>query len=149
MLNTLRFQSNIEAPASVIWQILWDPATYPKWTAPFGEGSHAVSDWKEGSSVQFLGPGGGGIQSTIHKLEPNKLMVFRHIGELKDGKPFVDPSHEEWTGAIEKYELSEVDSHTVLDVSVDTTEGFSDYMSKTFPVALQEVKKLAEEKVGK
>lgn len=76
-------------------------------------------------------------------------MEFRHIGELKDGKPFVDPSNEEWTGAIEKYELSEVDSHTVLDVSVDTTEGFSDYMSKTFPVALQEVKKLAEEKVGK
>ena len=148
MLNTLKFQTTIEAPASVVWQILWDPATYPKWTAPFAEGSYVVSDWKEGSSVQFLGPDGGGIQSMIDKLVPNRLMRFKHSGELKDGKPFENESNKEWAGAIEQYELSEANGSTVLDVSVDTTEGFSEYMSKTFPSAIQVVKKLAEETVS-
>ena len=149
MLNTLKFQSSIEAPASVVWQILWDPTTYPKWTAPFGEGSHAVSDWKEGSTVLFLGPGGSeGIQAVIDKLEPNRLMRFRHIGAVRDGKPSTDESDKEWAGAIEQYELSEANRQTVLDVSVQTTERFTDYMAKAFPDGIQIVKKLAEETVS-
>ena len=84
-MNTIHFQTSIEAPASIVWEILWDPATYPKWTTPFSEGSYAVSDWKEGSSVSFLGADGGGIQSVIDKLEPNRLMRFRHTGVLKMG----------------------------------------------------------------
>ncbi|HSB94361.1 MAG TPA: SRPBCC domain-containing protein, partial [Flavitalea sp.] len=130
MLKTLKFKTKIEAPSSVVWTILWDPANYPKWTAPFGEGSHAVSDWKEGSSILFLGPGGGGLQSVIDKLEPNKLMRFRHIGAMKDGKPYEEESHKEWAGSIEQYELSEVDGRTILDVSVDSTETFIGFMSE-------------------
>jgi uncharacterized protein YndB with AHSA1/START domain len=147
-MKTLHFQTSIEAPASIIWDILWDEASYPKWTAPFSEGSYAVSDWKEGSPVSFLGPDGGGIQSIIEKLNPRRLMLFRHIGMLKDGKPYEDESHKEWAGAHEKYQLSEVDGQTLLDVDVDTTEQFSEYLSAKFPLAVEIVKKLAEETVS-
>ena len=147
-MKTLHFKTSIEAPASIIWGILWDEASYPKWTAPFGEGSHAVSDWKEGSPVSFLGSDGGGIQSVIEKLKPNRLMLFKHIGVLKEGKPHEDESHKDWAGAHEKYELSDVDGHTILHVDVDTTEQFSEYFSAKFPLALEVVKKLAEETVS-
>jgi hypothetical protein len=75
-------------------------------------------------------------------------MRFKHTGELRDGKLYENESNKEWAGAIEKYELSEANGSTVLDVSVDTTEGFNDFMTKTFPSALQLVKKLAEETVN-
>jgi hypothetical protein len=37
---------------------MWDDSTYRQWTSAFSEGSHAVSDWKEGSKVLFLSPEG-------------------------------------------------------------------------------------------
>ena len=145
-MKTIHFQKSIDAPADIIWQILWDQETYPKWTAPFSEGSYAVSDWKEGSSVAFLGPDGGGIQSIIDRMEPNHLMRFRHMGVLKNGKPQDDEESREWTGAMEKYQLSEDNGNTMLDVAMDTTEQMSDYFTNKFPEALEVVKQLSEDR---
>jgi uncharacterized protein YndB with AHSA1/START domain len=144
-MTDLDFIIKINAPANKIWQVLWYDTTYRKWTSAFHEGSYAVSDWKEGSKVHFLSPGGKGMFSIITECRENELMAFKHLGVIKNFEE--QPANEEtkaWSEAMEIYSLKENNGYTELNVSMNTIEGFEDYLKKTFPVALNLVKELAE-----
>lgn len=145
-MKKLNFTTQINAPRKRVWQVLWDDASYRAWTAVFHEGSHAVSDWQEGSKILFLGPdGNSGMSSRIDKLVPNEVMDFEHLGEMKDGVEDLDTAKEKgWAGSHERYFLNDKDGGTELKVELDATEEFGDYFEKTFPSALAKVKELAE-----
>ena len=135
----------IKAPKEKVWKVLWDDATYRKWTNSFSEGSYAVSDWKEGSKILFLGPSGEGMFSTIAKKKDNEFMSFKHLGMAKDGKE--QPETEEskkWSGAMENYTLSENSGVTELKVSVDIAEEHEQFFNEAFPKAMESVKSLSE-----
>jgi uncharacterized protein YndB with AHSA1/START domain len=140
-MERLQFSTDIRAPKEKVWEILWNDQTYPQWTSVFGEGSHAVSDWQQGSRVEFLGGEGSGMYSMIDEMRPNELMSFRHLGEIKNGQ---DQPASDWTNAMEIYRLEEADGGTRLVVDLDGTGEFKDYFSKTVPQALAKVKELAE-----
>lgn len=145
-MKTLEFTTSINAPREKVWKTLWEDETYRKWTTVFSEGSHAVSTWKEGARIHFLGPGGGGMFSEIAKLVPNEHMAFRHLGEVKEGKE--QPHTEEtkkWEGAMETYTLKANGNAIELRTSVDVVDGHVDFFNDTFPKALDIVKKISEE----
>ncbi len=139
-MKTLHFSTSINAPKEKVWQVLWEDQTYRQWTAVFHEGSHAVSDWNEGSKILFLGPDGSGMFSKIEKKIPNQQMTFLHLGEIKNG---VEVSTD-WENARESYFLTEKDGSTALKVQLDSVGEFEQYFSETFPKALQAVKNIAE-----
>lgn len=145
-MEKLTFNVHINAPQEQVWQSLWEDASYRSWTAVFHEGSHAVSDWQEGSKILFLGPDGnggtGGMTSRIAKLIPNDTMIFEHLGEVKNG---VEDFSKGWTEAFEKYFLRQsADGGTELNVELDTVGEYVSYFQETFPKALAKVKELAE-----
>ncbi len=139
-MTTLNFSAEINAPAKKVWQILWDDQSYRQWTSVFMEGSHAKSDWQEGSKIQFLTPKGDGMYSVIYRKVENREMVFKHLGEVKDGVEV--PA--DWGEAFESYFLTENGGNTGLRVELNTTEDFQQYFTDTFPKALNLVKQLAE-----
>jgi hypothetical protein len=139
-MKTLEFKTKIKASPKHIWQILWDDVTYREWTSTFAEGSHAKSDWKEGSEILFLGPSGEGMYSMIETKIPEKKMVFRHLGTLMDGKK----TPGDWAGAKEEYTLESENGNTKLSVKVDIVEEHEEFFNQTFPVALQKVKEISE-----
>jgi len=142
---TLNFSILINAPKEKVWEVLWDDKTYREWTSVFMEGSYAVSDWQQGSSVLFLSPSGEGMFSTISKKVPAELMSFKHLGIVKDGQEQpMDEKTKEWSGAMENYILKEINGVTELSVIVDITENHEQYFSDTFPKALEKVKSLCE-----
>ena len=141
IMVTLHFDTRIDAPAEKVWKVLWDDASYRSWTSAFSEGSHAESDWKEGSQIKFLDGKGQGMYSKIDRLVPNKQMSFKHLGELKDG---VEQPESIWAGSMENYYLKSSGDSTELSVDVDITEDFQDYFKEAFPKALENVKRLAE-----
>jgi len=147
-MKNLEFNISINASASKVWQVLWYDTTYRKWTNAFQEGSYAISDWKEGSKVHFLSPGGNGIFSLIAECIPDEKMVFTHLGVIKN---FIEqPANDEtksWEGAKENYILKEESGNTLLQVSMNSTEAFADYLNNAFPKALKAVKELAENPV--
>src|SRR6187402_437325 len=107
-MKTLEFKIEIEAPKEKVWKVLWDDETYRQWTAPFCEGSYAVSDWNEGSKIHFMSPNGEGMNSIIESKIPNEYMAFKHIGELKNFEELpIDSKTQEWSGAMETYRLTE------------------------------------------
>lgn len=146
IMETLEFKIRIKATPEKIWSVLWDDETYRKWTAPFCEGSYAVSDWKEGDKIHFMAPNGEGMNSIIEKKVPNEYMAFKHIGEIKDFKELpVDKYAENGSGYMETYRLIPDDEFTDLVSQVDVIEKHMDYFKEAFPKSLEAIKELSEE----
>ncbi|MEZ4887747.1 MAG: SRPBCC domain-containing protein [Chitinophagales bacterium] len=144
-MKNLSFKIDIYASAKKVWQVLWNDVTYREWTSAFHEGSYAVSDWKEGSDIQFLSPEGGGMYSIIEKSIPFEQMTFKHLGEIKNFE-VQKPTNGEatWGDVKEAYTLKEENGHTLLEVSLDSLEEYQDYFKGVFPKALNLVKELSE-----
>ncbi len=139
-MTTLKFSIKINAPKEKVWDSLWNETTYKKWTAAFSEGSHAVSDWNEGSKILFLDAKGNGMFSIIDKKIPNQQMTFKHLGDVKNGIEV----NSDWAEAKENYVLSENSGVTELNVSIDSNQEFQIYFESTFPKALEFVKQISE-----
>jgi len=144
-MEKLKFSIGIKAPKEKVWNILWNDETYRKWTSVFSEGSYAVTDWKEGSKVLFLGGEGNGMYSVISKAKPNEFMSFKHLGVIKNSiEQPLDEESKKWSGALENYSLEEKNGLTELKVEMDMAEDHKSYFNETFPKALQKVKELSE-----
>ncbi|MGM8360440.1 SRPBCC domain-containing protein [Flavobacterium sp. ARAG 55.4] len=144
-MKTLTFKIEINAPKEKVWSLLWDDTTYRKWAAVFCEGTYAVSDWKEGSVIQFLTPNGEGMHSVIEKKKVNEYMAFKHLAMIKNFEiEPVDSATQEWVNAMETYSLTETDGITVLEAKVDTTEKYVVFFNDAFAKALSIIKELSE-----
>jgi uncharacterized protein YndB with AHSA1/START domain len=145
-MEKINFSTNINAPREKVWDILWNDASYREWTSAFTEGSYAETDnWKEGSKVLFLSPGGNGMVSRVASNKPNEFMSFEHLGEVKNSVEDTESDRVKgWKGAKENYTLTEENGKTKLFVEMDSTDEFKDYFLKTWPLALQKLKELAE-----
>jgi uncharacterized protein YndB with AHSA1/START domain len=141
-MNRLHFSIDIAAPREKVWKVLWDDATYRDWTGVFSEGSYAVSDWNEGSTIQFLDSvSGSGMSAVIEKKRPGEFMSFRHEAEIKNGQ--VQPPAQ-WSGAHEDYKLTTNGGGTTLTVDLDAPDQYRQMFEGKFPEALQRVKRLSE-----
>jgi len=148
-LQKLNFSISINASKEKVWNALWDSENYKKWTSAFSEGSHAVSDWNEGSKILFLDSRGSGMYSNIDKKVTGEIMSFRHIGEVKGGvEQPLNEKTKAWSGGLETYTLSEANGKTNVKVELDMPADFAGYFEKTFPVALEHAKNLAEGKAA-
>ncbi len=144
-MEKLHFSIDINAPKEKVWKTLWEDATYRNWTSVFSEGSHAETDWKEGSKVLFLDEKGSGMVSKIETIRPNEFISFQHLGEVKNRvEDTKSDKVKGWAGAHENYTLKEVNGKTELLVDMDMTEEYKDMFMQMFPKALQQVKTLSE-----
>jgi uncharacterized protein YndB with AHSA1/START domain len=144
-MQKVQFQKLINATPEKVWDILWTDANYRAWTSVFGADSHAVSDWKKGSKILFLGDKDSGMVSRIDDLVPNQFMSFQHLGEIKDGvEDTTSERVQQWAGGRENYTLKPVAEGTELTVDLDMVDEFADYFKETFPKALNIVKELSE-----
>ena len=145
------FKILINAPKEKVWDLLWSDAGYREWTAVFGEGSHAKTDWKKGSKVLFLGNDDSGMVSTITDNKPNELMAVKHLGIIKNGVEDLDSEESKiWAGAFENYRLRSDAGATELRVEFGGAEKvpkeMQDFFVSQWPSALEKVKEIAERK---
>lgn len=146
-MQKIRFHAEINAPREKVWESLWGNIfNYNTWTSPFMEGSTVETDnWKEGSRVIFGDGSGSGMVAEIAANRPNEFMSFRHLGMLKDGvEDTTSEAVSSWAGAMENYTLSGENGNTLLQVELDVNDDFKAYMEKTWPLAMEKIKGLAE-----
>jgi uncharacterized protein YndB with AHSA1/START domain len=141
-MKDLVFEVELKATPAQVWHSLWSESQYPRWTRAFCEGSYAVSDWKTGSDILFLGPSGDGMFSKIVENTPLEKMDFMHIGEVKN---YVNQQAEsEWGENHETYTLIPIENGTLLKVQLQTVDAFESYFNETFPRALTLLKQSVE-----
>jgi predicted 3-demethylubiquinone-9 3-methyltransferase (glyoxalase superfamily) len=146
-MEKIRFTTTINAPKEKVWKVLWDDSTYRKWTSAFTEGSHAISDWNEGSKVLFLDPQKNGMVSMIAESRANEFMSFKHLGVVKEGVEDTESEEvKQWAGSHENYTLTGNNGTTELLVEMDITEEFKAMFEGIWPKAMENIKRLAEKK---
>ena len=144
-IKKIVFEQEIKASAETVWDKMWDKKSYTDWTTPFCAGTYYTGEIELGSRIHFIAPSFDGMYSDVFYLIPNKLIIFRHIGNLKDLKELpIDAEAERWTGSFETYKLNEVDGVTTVTAEIDCVPEYINYMEEKFPLALQELKKISE-----
>lgn len=144
-MEKLNFKTVINATPEKIWKVLWNDDTYRKWTSAFSEGSHAETDWKQGSKVLFLDGEGMGMVSRVAENRPNEYMSFEHLGEVRDGvEDTTSERVKQWAGAHENYTLKKVNGKTELIIDMDINDEYKDMFAQMWSKALENVKKLSE-----
>ncbi|WP_185286825.1 SRPBCC family protein [Chryseobacterium indologenes] len=145
-METLSYETIIDAPKQKVWDILWSPETYSEWTKYFGPGSVMKSDWKVGGKTYFVNAEGEGMVSTIDSLEEPDQVVFKHLGMVdKEGNEDTQSKEVmEWSGSFEKYFLIDFDGKTKLHTEVQVDKEWQDHLNTCFTKGLLVVKSLAE-----
>jgi uncharacterized protein YndB with AHSA1/START domain len=144
-IQKLVFSVEIDANANVIWNKMWNKETYTQWVTPFCEGTYFTGEIELGNRIHFIAPSFDGMYSDVFYLIPNELVIFKHIGNLKDLKEQpIDAESEKWTGCFEVYKLKEKEGKTTVTAEIDCMSEYINYMNEKFPLALQELKKISE-----
>lgn len=136
---------DVDAPRERVWEVLTSDSTYRQWTAAFMAGSHAETDWQEGSSVRFLGPDGTGLVGRVVVSRPPDLLDVEYTGVVGGGHE--DTTSEQarpWSGTHETYRLTEAGGGTHLAISAPMEDAYYDDMAGAWDRALAMVKELAE-----
>lgn len=144
-LQTLTFETLIEAPVEKVYTTMIDPTGYRDWTSAFSEGSHYEGSWDAGASIRFLAPSGDGMLSEIAENRPNEYISIRHVGMIEKGKE--DRSSDAvkaWAPAYENYRFEAVPQGTRLEVEQQIPPEWADHMRQTWPQALLRLKALCE-----
>ncbi|RFZ90165.1 SRPBCC domain-containing protein [Mucilaginibacter conchicola] len=146
-METTKFEIDINATPAKVWDSLWSDENYPKWTAAFCEGSHAITDWQEGSEVLFLDKDKNGMRAMIEKNDPEKFMSIKTLGEMSKGEEKTGGSPSTCGDWYENYTLTPKGNGTHLLIELKADEvppEFRDFMDTTWPKALDELKRIAE-----
>jgi uncharacterized protein YndB with AHSA1/START domain len=144
-IQKLVFSVEINAKSDAVWNKMWNKETYTQWVTPFCEGTYFTGEMALGSRIHFIAPSFDGMYSDVFYLIPNELVIFKHIGNLKnlEEQP-IDEESEKWTGCFEVYKLKEKEGKTIVSAEIDCMPEYINYMNEKFPLALQELKKISE-----
>lgn len=145
-MTRLEFQTEIACKPQTLWHCLWEPENYKKWTSVFCAGSYYQTEqFAQGSRIHLLTPEGDGMYSIIDRLEENHILVFRHLGELKNfEEQQMKEDQEVWGNALESYEITPTENGVKLTVLVDTADKYLAFMNDIFVKSMQILKEMAE-----
>lgn len=131
--------TTISAPASAVWDALTNPTLIKQYFF----GTDAVSDWKEGSPLEFKGEWNGKQyidKGVILKSEPAKLFQYTYLSSFS-GLPDVPEHYANIT-----YELFEDNGETTLNVKQENVanEDVRKHSEENWELVLKNLKNLLE-----
>ena len=148
-MKKLQFSTDIRASRQTVWETMLAHDSYRVWTAEFSEGSYYEGSWEEGARVRFLVPSGDGMVAEVAECRAPEFLSLKHLGYVKDG---VEDTESEmvrsWAPAFEDYTLSYAGLSTHLQIDIDVTPEFEEYMTKVWPKALARLKQMCEERAA-
>jgi uncharacterized protein YndB with AHSA1/START domain len=142
-LKTIRKTVTIDAAPDRVWEILTEDTHYRAWAAEFAEGSHAETDWNEGSRAVFTDGSGFGMLARVVTSRPGELLDLEFEGLVADGRE--DTTSDEarvYRGAHETYRLTPAGTGTHLAIAADMGEEHHDDMAAAWDRALIRVQAL-------
>ncbi len=151
-MKKIKLSVSIHAPARKVYDIMLgisNKSTYEQWTALFNPTSTYEGSWNKGSKMLFVGTDDkgerGGMVSEIFDNILNQFISIRHYGLVKGNEEITEgPEVAKWSNGFENYTFTEGNGITTVNVDLDTTEDFMEYMKETYPKALDKLKEICE-----
>lgn len=145
MMKELQFSIKINAPATRVWDTLWQDETFREWASIIDPETYMVGELKEGNELQFISAASGyGVTSLVEKLVVGEFLRLRHRADTQDDG--TRERDDEWTGGEESYTLAEKEGMTTLTVTFDVPLELEEMFMVSYPKALERIKVLAESK---
>lgn len=143
--RSLKQSIEINAPKKKVWETMLNDETYRQWTVAFSPGSCAIGNWEEGTKMHFTDGSGSGMVSVVRSHKPAEEITLEHIGMLNNNKEDLESEEvKKWAGSLEKYKVTETDGKTLLEIEMDVTPDFEEFMNKAWKKALELLKEIAE-----
>lgn len=151
-MKKLQFKKDIHASAEKVYDTMLglnNIESYQQWTSEFNPTSTYIGSWEKGSKIYFIGTDEngkrGGMVSEIADNIPFRFVSIRHYGILDGENEITEGAEvEKWAGGMENYSYEENKGVTTVTVEVDAMEDYIDFFNKTFPKALDKLKRIAE-----
>lgn len=144
-MHTITREITINAPKQKVWDLMLSDETYKEWTEPFQEGSRAITDWKEGSKVQFVDGTMSGMLAVIKEKKPYDTITFEMKGLMNAGQ---EDTESDWAktynGLLETYTFKEENGITHLHIIAGAEESMAEEMEASWDKALAKLKEMAE-----
>jgi uncharacterized protein YndB with AHSA1/START domain len=145
-MKTLQFSIDIRASRQTVWDTMLARDSYKAWAAEFAEGSFYEGVLEPGARIRFLIPSGEGMVAEVAACRPPEFISFKHLGFVKDGVEDTDSEMvRSWAPVFENYSLSYAGLSTHLQVDIDVTPEWEEYMTRVWPKALAALKRLCED----
>jgi hypothetical protein len=148
-----RIINSIEISASVskVWDIVFVPETFTRWTEVFTKGSYYEGSLEKGRSVRFLAKNSKGqIDGMVSEIAENDLHEFlsiRHLGWVFNGINDTESAGvSSWAPAYENYRFERInEKETKLTVEADLSDEYYEQFLVQWPAALERIKEICEE----
>ena len=136
---TGKVSTSIHVPASRVWQAL----TSPELIRQYLFGTETFTDWKEGSSIRFVGEREGKNyedKGTVLDVEPNALLRYTYLNSMSG----VEDKPENYTPVT--YALTDINNKTILTVTQENipSEKLKESSEKNWKKVLRNLKQLLE-----
>jgi Activator of Hsp90 ATPase homolog 1-like protein len=145
-MESLVFTTSINAPVKKVWDTMLHPVTYKEWVSAAWPDSYFEGTWKEGENLRFITPDGSGTLANLTNHKPYKLSYAKHIAVLGKGGVIDTESDvaEGWIGTTERYDFTEKDGQTLLEITITTNPQWAVMFKSDWPKALKKLKEICE-----
>ncbi len=136
---------DITASKANVWRVLIEDEFTRQWFAEFMPGTHATTDWKEGSTVTYTDADDNGMIGKIASNKPQEELIVELTGEILKGKEeYESASAKAVQGGKEIYRLSDNHGRTHLAVETGMPADYYETMTLAWDRALEKVRMLSE-----
>lgn len=145
-MKTLKYEIQIGSTKEIVWNTIISKQAYGKWSKVFSPNCESVGEWKQGAEIMFFDGSNGGCVAKIDTFKSFERIMMTYIGTITSHKvsSINDPMTEKWIGSKQNYELESLGDQTVLRVTMQVDEVFKEMLDKSWPQALENIKKLSE-----
>ena len=100
--------------------------------------------------MRFIGPDGSGTLAEIREFKPYDKVSATHVAILNPGgiQDRTSDLAKGWMGIREEYRFCETAGETTLNVLIETNPEWKKMFDEGWPVALEELKKIAEQQLA-
>lgn len=135
-MKKLAFETQINASPEKVWETMWSPETYGKWTPEH----RFEGNWEPGTEMKFFDKDHNGMYNLVLLHIPHQALKMKHLGWIYDGR--LDPQN--WEDSEVTYLFEPSGNGTLLTAEINSLDEFVEYYNANVPQLLQNIRNLAE-----
>ncbi|MEJ7738119.1 MAG: SRPBCC domain-containing protein [Chitinophagaceae bacterium] len=145
-MKKLAFEISINSAKERVWETMLSHGSYEQWVAASWPNTTYEGEWKEGSTIKFIGEDQSGTLAEIDELKPYEYISALHKAVLNPGGVEDRDSDvaKGWIGTTESYSFTQNNGQTDVTVEINTKPEWEKMFSDGWPKALSALKALCE-----